>query len=1743
MRAARKIQASERGRKGRTKARAQRQWIEAEAERLMEEEEQRAYEEEYRAQMQHRKDQRDREEREKNEATEREQELEYNRRLDAHASKSRSPYASASPTRGKSSQREREAVISIQKIARGRNARRTYRPRIESRMEIRERMKQRKKEDQQAALEAKTKAAYDRVMKEGRREDNEKSEKKKMNNSFNRSVRGGFGGEMGIIEDEESTETNKGRGGQWRGGGDVSDEDGTSYTDGFEEEEISEVPEDDYERDVREYEEKGRQKAAQEAQRRAEALIGAISQALWVWRLHDIRVLVKRWTKNFKDAKSKKAKFLAKYWRGLEHLGIAMRSVMADRRRLHLRVWKRNGRLQSVFESVNRSLFKRASRASEVRAWRKMVYHFESWIDSRPAESEANEGDSKTELPSWDILVPRKEAEERAQNKPKSALKSPLKSAIKSPGGGIKSPGGRGRSPSVTSPNSPAEPVIAATAEVLSSLRVGGGREGEESVRGERFDSMREWLRSIAPSLGVYTESFEKEGFESAQAISCMADEDMVELGIKLGHRRMLRTAIDAMSGSEFGGSSVGAAGSPTNQAVRPGYHVPSPPRYESLVPLEPEDEDGGGESNRKGGSEGGYDSKPHSARSERPSPTKSVRFAPSPGGSSRPGSSLPALPWHPSAATSIQSTTRFLELLSGAEFPVPDFHLIVPGAEVRSWTFQRGAVQSRRSYVVSQADRLKLVKRILSRSGGSSGKEVKRNPSKDMIAEFIESKKQPNVSAIPRSEAVSEASLRHFCDKRWSGATGILRGVGSHACGNGMLVTAYWEKETLMHVEAWSAVSRSNGAALDGGDEDTVSASCHEACETFGITLMEALEEREKAIPGRLLLLLEYERLEGKVFLLACVGLQSESHVGDSSGLPRPILARGTPKRSLSRSPSRHSIPGLRDDGKRSPRGFEADTFGNPATRAADMRAERIKMKNQAAEERREKAEAKARHYALQKKLASEERRKVPRWAQSASSKKKKMKRKPRYSDDSDEEYEGSEMGRLRSLSALAASPYAPQNAKEYQAKEWALGAPGGGMTTNGYERDRRSSFGGDREYMTPRKLKSINGNKGGSRRGSVMSLKGGGGMENTGYDLNLDEETRKLLRQREMLKVQYEQEKIDSVKEAEANRLRDSLRKEVNDWKEKIEDLAVQRPRSSLRVKGLPEERANSAARSRDKSATRREKVKEMDEVQHKRRSSRRRDSVATTNTEATTEDYTEDATEDATEDYTEDATDDDEAMHRRRGEEATARLSRSKKSEKTASKGEGVERRGSDASYVSLTRMMGGPRRLAPQPKHRSPPKESKSRRNKEPDWESDLRGGKSKAPHLVEPPSKSVSQGRGKSRSPEPGKAGSRIKVPTIMEIAAEKVRKAQEAEAEAEARSAALGGVSADEHAEALLALERRMEAMIRKERERAEASEERRLRAESLSPPREPVTSSSPLREPQGVVSRANEAARSASEEADRARSRSRSDSLSPLQGVQSPKNLALPPELEPGSALPSSKRMTPPAIDTELGRSKKEQAAVEYIGDPVYVSPPRDTQKEIVEQRILKEQTQALNEAPQRHKPTQMGMREIEDLISSLSAPVDLHGFGDERKKVSVRGSPEPGWCSRSDCDKHAHPGQTLCYSHYREQNKHTMAAAPPLIKMIIDKEDAETASRSGSRAPSRAASTAQPYHVKEFVDERPAQLSDGSRAVGVAPSDLEKTVPRESPKARPAPPALPAPQRTPILEAEKGGGGDLSP
>ena len=120
--------------------------------------------------------------------------------------------------------------------------------------------------------------------------------------------------------------------------------------------------------------------------------------------------------------------------------------------------------------------------------------------------------------------------------------------------------------------------------------------------------------------------------------------------------------------------------------------------------------------------------------------------------------------------------------------------------------------------------------------------------------------------------------------------------------------------------------------------------------------------------------------------------------------------------------------------------------------------------MKNKSAEERRLKAEARARYNAAKKQLAMEERRKVPKWAQSAVNRRKQAPRRRsilRHREESDEEYESEDPmsgGALRSLSALAASPYAP-----YDAKEWALHAPGGGMTEHGYERDRRSSLGGD--------------------------------------------------------------------------------------------------------------------------------------------------------------------------------------------------------------------------------------------------------------------------------------------------------------------------------------------------------------------------------------------------------------------------------------------------------------------------------------------------------------------------------------------------------------------------------------------------------------------------------------------------------------------------------------------------------
>jgi len=1591
--------------------------------------------------------------------------------------------------------REHEAAASIQRLARGRASRNTYRRRIDSRLDIRRGLEARKArerellereeeeeeagerrvkreaqarkaaghqkvearkaaalktvEDAEAAatrtmasdlygggevsgvgvsrperdrLEVLARESYNRTLAKEKAKTAKKTDKKKEKKPperFSRSLKSGFGGSMAALgEGEESQESSAGPshpeyqareeglpyGAPPQGEVDEEESAGSYSESGFEEESVSELHEEDQEREQAERRRLQDARAKQIRVSRARGLLKATCEVMWVHtlktQLDGERGAVVTWKeaqrKAKAEAKSARSRQLAAVWRGVELIRLAVASLRSDEAQMAILTgllqWKLHARLAGVMTRVNRSWLSRAHREVEVSCFTSLRL---AWREAK--RNDADEAmkkvmnkmeESKQVVPSWaDLLAAQGPA-------PEEEITAPIPAAA----------------------SSASNPKVHRSYREIGGIKAAAspaaGHGGLLSPRAPAFTgTVTDWLGSVSSKLAAYGDVFEAEGFDSAEAVACMAPEDMVTLGVKLGHRRILEVAVQRLKAGGQGeeepvAAVVVAARSPSQGERSQGKgKSPSlePPSYETIVPLEPPNE----EDNSDG------EAPPKSSRSHKSvlsppggergrGPPKTVRFAPhvdsveteedeedSEEDRLGKGEKLPYVEamWRPTAAGAIPSTVKLLELLEGCDFPVPEFHLVAPSMAVRSWNFLKGQVQYRENYALTQKDRLKLCKRMLSRKEptGRPASGVRRDRSKAVCAEYLASNRQPAASAIPRSEPLSEPDLRHFCDKRWSGAHGILRSLPCDEVGS--LITATWEGEMVLHVEVWPPQGRSQGASREAGDEDAVSAPMHEAVETLGITLFEALQEALKPSPGRLCLALDYQPRSNTLHLIGCLGLSVASPkkpVARIEELSPPRRSR--PRESAGRSRSAMAGSVSYPVGAPSIRGGDLPGSEEMAhiTRALDERADRIRMKNKAAEERRAKSEAKARHYAVIKAQELHEKRRVPKWAkkeQAAAARREKARRRRRREESDDEEEESEEDTRRgprsRSAADLISQAYGVSSSN---VRSWAMGAPGGNITANGYSREEEG-------MGLPRHKKANERGKSAARRGSVSYRRGsvvseedrgggGGGL----LPPVVDNETRKLLREREMLRAKYEKEAVEAEAEKEASRLRDELQSEIEAWKDRIDEIQMERPKStasnysSMRHRELSEEKPWRAGSKHNTPVRRKQPEERAGSMPRRREGSSRR--VARRGSEESVTDL--ESREEEEEDEEE-----EEEEQANRGEDALARLTGGGHKGQSGIRIDS-QRRG---RYVSMREMQG---RLAP---------------NTDPLPKKKVRGGSFAKEKRS--PSKSI----GKSASPPTGK----VKVPTAMDIAA--------------ARANPLAGEEVGEKAidhrshpyDALVNLEKKIQDAITREAENILHDEVRRAELLTRSPKlaKKTTGSSKPhTMDVAPVVAAAPAVAAAAAAAAGDASHRSHQSNQS-----RRSQNAATRALVAAEAALETGGGGRPAAIDT--GGEKKKRVVispnVEYIDEPVYIDP------EEIELDDDAEDPSAASGKPE----ATMSMSEIEKLITSLSAPVDLTGGEKSPSKLEV------AWCSRVDCDRHCHPGLDLCYPHHRQSHK----------------------------------------------------------------------------------------------------------
>ena len=117
------------------------------------------------------------------------------------------------------------------------------------------------------------------------------------------------------------------------------------------------------------------------------------------------------------------------------------------------------------------------------------------------------------------------------------------------------------------------ELLSAAQQDCISSPKVGLNPLEGVGVDAEMSSGVRHWLRSIAPSLLAYAQVLEQNGFDSEEALQCLTEEDMIEMGIKLGHRRLLTQNLGPLSERERNESKAG------------GKDAVAPPSYDTVVP------------------------------------------------------------------------------------------------------------------------------------------------------------------------------------------------------------------------------------------------------------------------------------------------------------------------------------------------------------------------------------------------------------------------------------------------------------------------------------------------------------------------------------------------------------------------------------------------------------------------------------------------------------------------------------------------------------------------------------------------------------------------------------------------------------------------------------------------------------------------------------------------------------------------------------------------------------------------------------------------------------------------------------------------------------------------------------------------------------------------------------------------------------------------------------------------------
>ena len=92
------------------------------------------------------------------------------------------------------------------------------------------------------------------------------------------------------------------------------------------------------------------------------------------------------------------------------------------------------------------------------------------------------------------------------------------------------------------------------------------------------------WLKGVSAPLMVYAEALAGEGFDTVEALRCLTEKDMVELGIKLGHRRMLGAAIKGLGAPLAPPEAEPGMSEEEEDVEGPGHSAAKPPSYDAVV-------------------------------------------------------------------------------------------------------------------------------------------------------------------------------------------------------------------------------------------------------------------------------------------------------------------------------------------------------------------------------------------------------------------------------------------------------------------------------------------------------------------------------------------------------------------------------------------------------------------------------------------------------------------------------------------------------------------------------------------------------------------------------------------------------------------------------------------------------------------------------------------------------------------------------------------------------------------------------------------------------------------------------------------------------------------------------------------------------------------------------------------------------------------------------------------------------